>query len=334
MDLNAIVVNASQMKALPGRKTNVKDAEWIADLLRHGLLKASFIPSREQRELRELAQYRKSLIEERSRELNRLQKILEGANIKLASVVKDINSVSSRKLLEKIIADDLPDADEVSRLIHKRMLPKLTQIMASIEGIVTPLQRKLLSQVLDHIDDLNQRIMTLDTMVKDYMTEYETAISAIDELPGIGQRSSEVILAEIGANMSRFPSAAHISSWSGLCPGNHQSAGRRKHGKTRKGNKTLKSILVECAKSARNVKGSYFSAQYQRIAVRRGKNRATVAVAHSMLIAIYHVLKFGVHFWDLGADYYNNFNREHKIRGYSKRLHALGWSPDTPIISA
>ena len=334
MDLNAMVVNASHMKALPGRKTDVKDAEWIADLLRHGLLKASFIPSREQRELRELARYRKSLIEERSRELNRLQKILEEANIKLASVVKDINGVSSRKLLEKIIADDLPDADEVSRLIHKRMLPKLTQIMASIEGIVTPLQRKLLSQVLDHIDDLNQRIMTLDTMVKDYMTEYEAAILAIDELPGIGRRSAEVILAEIGTDMSRFPSAAHISSWSGLCPGNHQSAGRRKHGKTTKGNKTLKSILVECAKSARNVKGSYFSAQYQRIAARRGKNRATVAVAHSMLIAIYHVLKSGVPFRDLGADYYNNFNREHKIRGYLKRLQALGWNPDTPVVSA
>lgn len=334
MDLNAIVVNASHMKALPGRKTDVKDAEWIADLLRHGLLKASFIPSREQRELRELTRYRKSLIEERSRELNRLQKILEGANIKLASVVKDINGVSSRKLLEKIIADDLPDADEVSRIIHKRMLPKLSEIMASIEGIVTPLQRKLLFQVLGHIDDLNERISVLDTMVKDYMTEYETAIAAIDELPGIGRRSAEVILAEISTDMSRFPSAAHISSWAGICPGNHQSAGRRKHGKTTKGNKTLKSILVECAKSARNVKGSYFSAQYQRISARRGKNRATVAVAHSMLIAIYHVLKFGVPFRDLGADYYNNFNREHKIRGYLKRLHALGWTPESPSVSA
>ena len=328
MDLNAIVVNASHTKALPGRKTDVKDAEWIADLLRHGLLKASFIPSREQRELRELARYRKSLIEERTRELNRLQKTLEGANIKLASVVKDINGVSARKLLDRIIADNLPDAEEASKLIHGSMLPKLPEIMASIEGIVTPLQRKLLSQVLDHIDDLSKRISVLDTMVKDYMTEYEAAISAIDELPGIGRRSAEVILAEIGADMSRFPSAAHISSWAGVCPGNHQSAGKRKHGKTTKGNKTLKSILVECAKSARNVKGSYFSAQYQRIAARRGKNRATVAVAHSMLIAIYYMLKFGVPFRDLGADYYNNFNREHKICGYLKRLKSLGWSPD------
>ena len=239
-----------------------------------------------------------------------------------------------RQELREFGTDDLPNADEASRLIHSRMLPKLSEIMASIEGIVTPLQRRLLFQVLDHIDDLNKRISVLDTMVKNYMTEYESAISAIDELPGIGRRSAEVILAEIGTDMNRFPSAAHISSWAGICPGNHQSAGKRKHGKTTKGNKVLKSILVECAKSARNVKGSYFSAQYQRIAARRGKNRATVAVAHSMLIAIYHVLKYGVPFRDLGADYYNSFNREHKIRGYLKRLQALGWTPDTPPTSA
>ena len=171
-------------------------------------------------------------------------------------------------------------------------------------------------------------------MVKDYMTEYEAAISAIDELPGIGRRSAEVILAEIGADMSRFPSATHISSWAGVCPGNHKSARKRRHGKTTKGNKTLKSILVECAKSAKNVKDSYFSAQYQRIAARRGKNRTAVAVAHSMLIAIYHVLKHGIPFRDLGAEYYNTFNRQHKIQGYLKRLQALGWTPDSPTVSA
>lgn len=328
MDLNAIIVNASHMKALPGRKTDVKDAEWIADLLRHGLLKASYIPGREQRELRELTRYRKSMIEERSREVNRLQKILEGANIKLDSVVKDINGKSARKLLEKIIADEIPDSDEVSRMIHSRLRPKLNQIMDSIEGITTPLQRRLLAQIIDHIDDLNRRVADLDGMVKSYIAEYETAIAAIDELPGIGRRSAEVILAEIGIDMSRFPSAAHLCSWAGICPGNHQSAGKRSHGKTTKGNKTLRSILTQCAKAARNVKGSYFSAQYQRIAARRGKNRATIAVAHSMLIAIYHVLKNKVPFHDLGSDYYDNFNREHKIRGYLKRLQALGWKPE------
>ena len=329
MDLNAIIVNAAHMKALPGRKTDVKDAEWIADLLRHGLLKASYVPSREQRELREITRYRKSLTEERCREVNRLQKILEGANIKLDSVVKDITGKSARKLLQRIIDDDIPDSEEVFRLVHGRMRPKLDLIVASIEGITTPLQRKLLAQIIDHIDDLNRRIGELDKMVQEYMTEYDAAIEAIDEIPGIARRSAEVILAEIGLDMSRFPSAAHLCSWAGVCPGNYQSAGRRKHGKTTKGNKALKTILTQCAKSARTAKNSYFSSQYQRIAARRGKNRATLAVAHSILIAIYHILKNNAEFHDLGADYYDSFNRDRKINSYLKRLKALGWEPDT-----
>lgn len=334
MDLNAMVVNAAHMKALPGRKTDVKDAEWIADLLRHGLLKASYIPSREQRELREITRYRKSLTEERCREVNRLQKILEGANIKLDSVVKDITGKSARKLLQRIIDDDIPDSEEVSKLVHGRMRPKLDQIVASIEGITTPLQRKLLAQIIDHIDDLNRRIGELDKLVQEYMTEYEAAIEAIDEIPGIARRSAEVILAEIGLDMGRFPSAAHLCSWAGVCPGNYQSAGRRKHGKTTKGNSALKTILTQCAKSARTAKNSYFSAQYQRIATRRGKNRATLAVAHSILIAIYHILKNKAAFHDLGADYYDSFNRDRKINSYLKRLKALGWEPDAIPSSA
>lgn len=334
MDLNAMVVNAAHMKALPGRKTDVKDAEWIADLLRHGLLKASYIPSREQRELREITRYRKSLTEERCREVNRLQKILEGANIKLDSVVKDITGKSARKLLQRIIDDDIPDSEEVSKLVHGRMRPKLDQIVASIEGITTPLQRKLLAQIIDHIDDLNRRIGELDKLVQEYMTEYEAAIEAIDEIPGIARRSAEVILAEIGLDMGRFPSAAHLCSWAGVCPGNYQSAGRRKHGKTTKGNSALKTILTQCAKSARTAKNSYFSAQYQRIAARRGKNRATLAVAHSILIAIYHILKNKAAFHDLGADYYDSFNRDRKITSYLKRLKALGWEPDAIPSSA
>ena len=160
------------------------------------------------------------------------------------------------------------------------------------------------------------------------MDEYEAAIAALCDIPGIARRSAEVILAEIGLDMSRFPSAAHLCSWAGVCPGNCQSAGRRKHGKTTKGNKPLKTILTQCAKSARSVKGSYFSAQYQRIAARRGKNRATLAVAHSMLIAIYHMLKNSAPFRDLGSDYYDSFNRDRKIHSYLKRLKALGWEPD------
>ena len=334
MDLDAMIVNAAHMKALPGRKTDVKDAEWIADLLRHGLLKASYIPNREQRELREITRYRKSLTEERCREVNRLQKILEGANIKLDSVVKDITGKSARKLLQRIIDDDIPDSDEVSKLVHGRMRPKLEQIVASIEGITTPLQRKLLAQIIDHIDDLNRRIGELDKLVQEYMAEYEAAIEAIDEIPGIARRSAEVILAEIGLDMGRFPSAAHLCSWAGVCPGKYQSAGRRKHGKTTKGNKALKTILTQCAKSAKTVKSSYFFAQYQRISARRGKNRATLAVAHSMLIAIYHILKNKTAFHDLGSDYYDSFNRDRKINSYLKRLKALGWEPDAISNSA
>lgn len=335
MDLDAIVVNAAHMKALPGRKTDVKDAEWIADLLRHGLLKPSYIPSREQRELREITRYRKSLTEERCRETNRLQKILEGANIKLDSVVKDINGKSARKLLERIIEDDIPtNEEEVSQIVYGRLRTKLGELLTAIEGITTPLQRKLLAQVVDHIDDLNRRIANLDKLVQDYMAEYEAAIAALCDIPGIARRSAEVILAEIGLDMSRFPSAAHLCSWAGVCPGNYQSAGRRKHGKTTKGNKALKTILTQCAKSAKTVKSSYFSAQYQRIAARRGKNRATLAVAHSMLIAIYHILSDKVAFRDLGADYYDSFNRDRKINSYLKRLKALGWQPDAIPSSA
>lgn len=327
--LDAMVVNAQHMKSLPGRKTDVKDAEWIADLLRHGLLKASYIPDREQRELREISRYRKSLIDERSRELNRLQKMLEGANVKLSSVVSAINGKSSRRLLESIVQDKKLDEDEILRLLHPSMHGKLNEIMASVDGVISPLQRRLLRNVLDHIDDMTKRIEDMDKLIKDYLDKYEAAITAIDEIPGIGRISAETILAEIGLTMNRFPTDGHISSWAGVAPGNHESAGKRKSGKTTHGNKTLKAILIQCAKAAQKVKGSFFSAQYQRIAARRGRNRAAVAVAHSILIAIYHILKTDVPYRELGSEYYNRFNREKKIQSYLKKLTALGWELPT-----
>ena len=330
MDVKVMVVNAAHMKAVPGRKTDVKDAEWIADLLQHGLLKASFIPSREQRELRELTRYRKNLKEECSRELNRLQKVLEGANIKLTSVLRDVQGKSARKLLDRLAADQPLELEDVSKLIHKSLRSKLEEITLSVESITTPLQRALLRQILDHIDDLNRRVAILDEMVEQYMAEYAYSLEAIDELPGVARQSAQVILAEIGQDMDRFPSASHLCSWAGVSPGNHQSAGKRKHGRTNRGNKALKSMLVQCAKAARNVKGSYFSAQYQRIAARRGNNRATMAVAHSILTVIWHILKYKVPYHDLGADYYDGIHREQKIRAYLKRLQALGWEPVPP----
>ena len=188
--LDAMVVNAQHMKALPGRKTDIKDAEWIADLLRHGLLKASYIPDREQRELREIARYRKSLIDERSRETNRLQKMLEGANVKLSSVVSTINGKSSRRLLDTIIQDKKLDDEEILTLLHISMHSKLNEIMAAVDGVVSPLQRRLLRSILDHIDDMTRRIEDMDKLIKDYLNEYEAAIAALDEIPGIGRISA------------------------------------------------------------------------------------------------------------------------------------------------
>lgn len=326
-DLNAMVVNASHMKALSGRKTDIQDAEWISDLLRHGLLKSSFIPDRDQRELREISRYRKSMVEERARELNRPRKMLEGANIKLDSVVRDIKGKSSRRLLDQIIADKSLSEGEIVALVDGRLRKKLDQLVLALDGITTPLQRRLLAQVVDHIDDVTRRIADLDHLILEYMKQYERAIEAIDALPGIARRSAETIIAEIGMDMSRFPTAAHLCSWAGLCPGNNESAGKRYSGRITKGNKALKSTLVECAKSAKTVSDSFFCAQYQRISIRRGKNRATVAVAHSMLIAIYHILREGVPFVDLGSEYYSRFNREKKIAACLKKLHDLGWEP-------
>ena len=331
--LDAMVVNARDMKNVPGRKTDVKDAEWIADLLQHGLLRASYIPSREQRELRELSRYRKSLIEERARELNRLQKMLEGGNIKLASVVSDINGRSARNLLSRMLKHDTPlTKDEVSGMIHGRLRHKVEAIMKAVDGFLTPLQKQLMLKVVDHIDDMTKRIGEMDELMNQYLTEYHEAIHKLDEMPGIGRQSAETILAEIGLDMSRFPTERHFSSWAGLAPGNNESAKKRRNGRTTKGNITLKTTLIQCAKAAVKKADSFLSAQYQRIVVRRGANRATVAVAHTMLISIYHMLKDNVPFVDLGAAYYNKFNVQSKINHYIKKLKQLGWEPNDATI--
>jgi len=328
LGLEVMVVNAQHMKAVPGRKTDVKDAEWIADLLRHGLLRASFIPDREQRELREISRYRKSLTEERARENNRLQKILEGCNIKLSSVVSDITGLSSRRLLQKVVGNGVCE-DEINDLLHGRLLGKREELLLACDGVVTKLQKKLICAILDHIDDMTRRISDMDGIINDEMQKFEEAIRAIDEIPGIARQSAQNILAEIGLDMSRFPTDAHICSWAGLSPGNNESAGKRKSGRTCKGNMMLKTTLVQAAKTAVKKKDSFFKAQYDRLVVRRGANRATVAVAHSMLIAIYHILKDNTPFRDLGADYYNQFNAQKKISAYLKKLTDLGWQPTT-----
>ena len=336
--LNAMVVNAHHMKTVPGRKTDVKDAEWIADLLQHGLLQASYIPDKDQRELRELVRYRKSLTGERSRELNRLQKMLEGAIIKLSGTVRDINGKSARNLLEYIITGAPFDEAKYDELYDQNVIAhnlKATkeQIIDDLHGVMSPLQRRMMKELLMHLDELNAHIKNLDDEIDNFMKpEEKKASETIQSIPGIGNTSAQAIISVIGTDMSRFPTDSHIASWAGLCPGDNESAKKRKSGKTRKGNALLRSTLVICAHSAVRNKQSYFYAQFMRISAHRGKKRAYVAVAHSMLIAIYHILADGIVFKDLGADYYNQFNKERKINAYLKKLKALGW--EAPVVAA
>ena len=295
--LPVMVVNAHHMKAVPGRKTDVQDAEWIADLLQHGLLKASYIPNKEQRELRELVQYRKSLIEDRGRELNRLQKMLEGGNIKLSGTVTQINGKSARNILNFITDGGYFDDAKYDEMLAKKEISgnlkaSKEQIIDDLNGVLSPIQRRVMKELLSHLDELNEHIRNLDDDIDRFMKQEDrNAAQAIQEIPGIGASSAQVIISVIGNDMSRFPSDRHISKWAGLCPGNNESASKRKSGKTTKGNKMFRTTLVNCAHSAVKVKTSYFSALFSRISAHRGKKRAYVAVAHSMLIAIFHILK-------------------------------------------
>ena len=324
--LDFIIINAKEYKNVPGRKTDVADSEWIADLLRHGLLKASYIPTREQRELREATRYRKSITEERSRALNRLQKMLEGANIKITSILADVTGKTCMTLIEYVLNNETDiDVNKAQELVTTNISATIEEVVDAMEGIITPFQKVLMKEVIKHINELTDRIEDMNKIIEEYMEEYKSNIEKLIKIPGIGKTTAQIILAEIGQDMNRFPTENHISSWAGVCPGNNESAGKRRSGKTRKGNKILKSTLAQCAKAASKNKDSFYCAQYQRICVRRGKNRATLAVAHSILISIYYMLKDNVEFNELGSDFYNQFNTEKKINSYLKKLKELGW---------
>ena len=323
----AMVVNAAHMKAIPGRKTDVDDAEWIADLLRHGLLRSSFIPEKDQREYRELVRYRSSRTEERAREINRLQKMLEGMNIKLGDFVSDVTGKSASKLIGLALAnDELTDA-QIIESSHGNLKATLDELKESLSGIITPLQRELVTMVIKVIGEQTRQIAEVESLIRKYTKEaHEEAAKKLEVMPGIGTKSAQAIIAEIGIDMSRFPTANHLCAWAGVVPGNNESAGKRKNAKSRKGNKHLKKTLTQCATSAIRNKKSFFHAQHQRLVVRKGSNKATIAVAHTMLIAIYHILS-GKEFIDLGADYYSQFNRDKKIQSHLKQLQKLGWNP-------
>lgn len=333
-NIPAMVVNAYHIKNVPGRKTDWNDAFWIAKCLAQGLLKPSFVPNREQRELRDMTRFRKSQIEERSRNINRLQKFLEGANIKLGSWLSDIEGKSSTQLLELIIGKEDFTVDDVRCCMHGRMKSTPEEIFAAVEGYITPTQRKFFAHVMEVIREQTRLIEITDAMIKEsFSNEQEQAVKALDAIPGIGIVSAEQIVAETGVDMSAFRNQHAFSRWIGVAPGNNESAGKRKSGKTTYGNKTLKSTLTQCAKSAARNKKSFFSAQYNRLAPHRGKNRATMAVAHSMAIAVYFVLS-GSEFRDLGADFYTQFNRLKKANSHIKQLAKLGVSFPDEVLHA
>ena len=322
--IQAILVNAAHIKAVPGRKTDVKDAEWIADCLKHGLLRASFVKPRDQRELCELIRYRGSLIEERAREYNRMGKVLEGANIKLTSVASKMDTVSGMNMIRALV-DGIVDPAVLASMAKGRMRSKTDDLKRALNGLVATHQQMILKTMLGHIDQLSISISELDTEIEKRMSQDVELIEALDEITGVGKISAQTILAEIGTDMSRFPTADHLASWACMCPGNNESAGNKKSGQTRKANSTLKKTLVQCGRAAGNSKDTYLSILYHRIAARRGAKRAAVAVGHSILVTCYHMIQNRTHYRDLGADFFQKRNKEALVKQNVKRLQALGF---------
>ncbi len=327
-----LLVNAAHMKTVPGRKTDVRDCEWIADLLAHGLLKGSFIPPEPIRDLRELTRYRKSLTDERVREVNRLQKLLESANLKLSSVASNVLGVSGRKMLEALLGGS-SDPEVLASLARGSLRKKLPLLRQALEGRFRDHHKFMLEKILGHLDFLDETIEQVSEEVKLRLVPFLPETELLKTIPGVNQRVAETVIAEIGVDMSRFASHRNLASWVGLCPGNNESAGKRRSGKIGKGNVWLKRILVESAWTQTRSK-TYLAAQYHRIARRRGKKRALVSVAHSLLIVIYFILKTRMPYRELGADYFDRLNLESLKNRYVSRLQAIGFKVNIEPIAA
>jgi transposase len=319
-----VLANAQHIKQVPGRKTDVRDCEWIGDLLRHGLLRASYIPDRVQRELRELTRYRTTLVRERAREVNRIQKTLEGANIKLGDVASDVLGMSGRRMLDAMIAGTT-DTATLADLAQGRLRDKRASLERALEGRMGDHQRFLLAEQLAHLDGLDQLIARISAQIAERVHPVDEVIERLDAIPGVGRRIAEVLVAEVGTDMGRFPSAAHLASWAGVCPGNNESAGKRKSGRIRRGSPWLRTALVEAAHAAVRTKDTYLGAQFRRLASRRGAKKASIAVAHSILVAVYHLLEHNCPYADLGGNYFDERARDYVARRLVQRLQGLGY---------
>jgi transposase len=319
-----LLVNARHVKIVPGRKTDVNDAEWLADLVRHGLVRGSYVPDRAQRELRELTRYRTELLEERTAHVNRLQKTLETANIKLAAVATDVLGVSCRAILAALVdPEQTVTAADLAELARGRLRTKLPDLQRALIGRLRPHHRFMLAELLVMIDTLDARIDAISTEITERERPFAAELARLDTIPGIGQRVAEIVIAEIGADLSHFSSPTQLASWAGLCPGNHESAGKRKSGKTRSGNAALRRALVEAARAASRSR-TYLRAQYYRLKPRRGAQRAAVAVAHSIIRIIYVVLTRNTDYVDLGPDYFDRRDAAATERQLVHRLERLG----------
>lgn len=353
-----LLTNAQHVKNVPGRKTDLSDAEWLTDLLRHGLLKGSFIPPKAQRDLRDLTRYQTKLVQERVRQVNRVQKALEGANIKLASVASDIFGVSGRAMLEELIAGQT-DPTLMAELAKGRLRQKIGALEKALTGQVEAHHRFVLAQLLSHIDYLDEKLVLLEKRIEQQLATMGTlslptmaegadvtewlieralswplaqplpailAVALLTTIPGVDWKIGVVIVAELGTDMSYFPSAKHAAAWSGLAPGNHQSAGKRYSGKTKPGNQALKTTLSQAAWAASRTKGTYLSSQYRQLVRRRGKKRAIIAVAHSIIISAYHMLSRHEVYRELGDNYFDERRKAAVVNRLTRRLSKLGYS--------
>ena len=319
-----LVVNAQHIKAVPGRKTDVLDAEWIAELLQHGLLRGSFIPSAAQRAVRELTRYRATLVAERGRHVERLHKVLEGTNIKLAAVATDIVGVSGRRILQALLAG-VTDPGQLAELAKGRLRAKRAELEQALRGRIHAHQAFLIAELLEHVDHSDEAIARVSQEVAERLRPFDEDIARLDTIPGINRRVAEDVLAEIGADMSRFASARHLASWAGMCPGNNESGGKRQSGQTRHGSPWLRKALIEAAHAAARCKHGYLAAQYHRLAARRGKKKAVVAVGHTLLVIVYHVLTRHEEYHELGGNYFDERDKQAVTRRLVQRLEKLGY---------